>query len=189
MDVKTVWNFIFELGQLRRIKHEGWRLIGVEQPESVAEHSLRAAQIAYILAVLEEYPDPNECAAIGIFHDLEECRIGDLHRVASRYVTADKERAAREQTAALDEVGERIFKLWLQDERRDTLAGIIAKDADYLEMAAMAKEHLEQGRAQARDWLENISKALKTESAKKLFAELEKTDSSDWWHGLKKIKS
>ena len=187
MDTKVLWKFIFELGQLRRIKHEGWRLIGVEQPESVAEHSLRAAQIGFVLARLEGYERPEEVAAIGIFHDLEECRVGDLHRIASRYVEADKERAAREQTEPLGAIGKEIFGLWLQDERRDTRAGVIAKDADYLEMAAMAKEHQERGLTFAQDWLTNIAAALVTGSAKKLMAELSSVNSNDWWQGLKKI--
>jgi len=187
MGMKPLAKFIFELGQLRRIKHEGWRMAGIEDPESVAEHSLRVAQIGYILAVLEGHADPCQVAAIGVFHDIEECRVGDIHRVASRYVTADKERAAKEQLAPLGALGDGIFKLWIQDERRDTAAGIIAKDADYLEMAAMAKEYLEQGFAAARDWLDNTGKALKTESAKRLHAELSRTGSTEWWHGLKKL--
>ncbi|MGC9308938.1 MAG: HD domain-containing protein, partial [Thermoplasmatota archaeon] len=44
--------FIYELGMLRRIRREGWRLAGIE-PESVAAHSLRAAQIGYLLACME----------------------------------------------------------------------------------------------------------------------------------------
>ena len=39
--------------QLRRIKHEGWRLIGVDNPESVADHSLRAGKIAKDADLLE----------------------------------------------------------------------------------------------------------------------------------------
>lgn len=50
ISLKKIITFIFELVQLRRIKHEGWRLVGIDNPESVAEHSLRAAQIGYILA-------------------------------------------------------------------------------------------------------------------------------------------
>ena len=187
MELKAVSKFIYELGQLRRVKHEGWRLAGVSDPDSVAEHSLRVAQIGYILAVLEKHPAPAEVAAIGIFHDIEECRIGDVHKVANRYVTADKERAVRDQTEPLGELGAGILKLWLQDHRRDTAGGVIAKDADLLEMAAMAKEYLERGFASAQDWLNNISPALKTESARRLFAALSETGSTEWWQGLKKL--
>ncbi|MDI6721005.1 MAG: HD domain-containing protein [Candidatus Aenigmarchaeota archaeon] len=64
MENKDVLNFIFEMGQLRRIKHEGWRIAGVENPESVADHALRAAQIGFFLARLEGYDNPYEVCSI-----------------------------------------------------------------------------------------------------------------------------
>jgi len=51
--ITEITKFIFECFQLKRIKHEGWRIIGVENPDSVAAHSLSASQIAYILAQKE----------------------------------------------------------------------------------------------------------------------------------------
>lgn len=70
MTSKDILNFIFELGQLKRIKHEGWRLIGVKFPESVADHCLRAAQIGYILAKMEKYENPFEVCSMVVFHDI-----------------------------------------------------------------------------------------------------------------------
>ena len=187
LDTKKFWNFIFEMGQLRNVRHEGWRLAGVENPDMVAAHSLRVAQIGYILAILEDYPDPNEVCSICVFHDMEESRIGDIQRVASRYVTSDKHKAVEEQVKPLKEIGQKIHNLWKQQENQDTKAGIIAKDADYLEMAVMAKEYLERGYASTQDWLDNIKEVLKTETAKKLIAELMEVNSYDWWYGLKKL--
>ena len=40
-----------------------------------------------------------------IFHDIGECRIGDIHRVANRYINSDEERAVKEQTEKLDKIG------------------------------------------------------------------------------------
>jgi putative hydrolase of HD superfamily len=187
IDSKTFWNFVFEVGQLRNVRHEGWRLAGVENPESVAAHSLRASQIAYILAILEGHPNPSEVCSICVFHDLEETRIGDIQKVASRYVSSDKAQAVSEQVAPLGDIGQRVFSLWVQQEKRDTKAGTIAKDADYLDMAAMAKEYLERGYDYADDWIINIEKTLRTESAKQLMKELKSMSSCAWWQGLKKI--
>ncbi|MDG6219294.1 MAG: HD domain-containing protein, partial [Candidatus Thermoplasmatota archaeon] len=82
-DIST---FFYELGMLRRVQREGWKLLGVIQPESVAEHSLRAAQIAYVLAILEHHPSPETVCSILVFHDIGECRIGDIQKVANRYI-------------------------------------------------------------------------------------------------------
>jgi putative hydrolase of HD superfamily len=184
--MEDVCNFIFELGQLRRVKHEGWKLFGKEEPESVAEHSLRAAQIGFVLAKLEGYKRPEEVCAILVFHDIGECRIGDLHKVARRYVESDEERAVRDQMEKLKGIGKDIFELWKQAETCDTEAGAIAKDADFLEMAATAKEYVEIGFTSAQDWIERIYKKLQTKSAKRILEKLKTADSNSWWVELKK---
>lgn len=185
MKDEHVLNFLFELGQLRRIKHEGWRMAGVENPESVAAHSLRAAQVGYVLAYLEKYPHPEEVATILVFHDIGETRIGDLHKVAARYVEVDEERAVREQLAHLDHLGEMIFASWHTMEAKTTIAGIIAKDADYLEQAITAKEYMEVGYPTTIDWIKNTRKRVQTQSAKRLIDKLLKAKTTDWWKDLK----
>lgn len=74
MENKDVLNFIFELGQLKKVKREGWRLIGMDNLESVSDHTLRAAQIGFILAKLEKYENPLEVCTMVVFHDIGEWR-------------------------------------------------------------------------------------------------------------------
>lgn len=187
MNNKHLLNFIFELGMLRRVKHEGMKIMGLKNPESVAEHSLRAAQLGYILAKLEKYENSAEVCAILTFHDIAECRTGDIHLVAKRYLTVDEERVVEEQVERLVGTGKEILELWKQIEHKNTTAGIIAKDADLLEQAITAKEYVEKGYDSAQDWINNVSKRLETESAKQLLDSLKDSDSNDWWQGLKKI--
>lgn len=175
-----ILNFVFELGQLRRIKHEGWRVIGIEDPESVAEHTLRAAQIGFILAKLENYPNPEQVCTMVVFHDIGETRVGDIHKLAKRYITVDEAKATQEQLEPLDELSDQIFDLWNQVENQTTFAGIIAKDADLLEQAVMAKEYLEKGYVAAQRWIDNVGNALKTDSAKQLLGTLETVNYYDW---------
>jgi putative hydrolase of HD superfamily len=185
-DASAYVSFIFELGHLRRIKHEGWRIVGVDDPDSVAEHSLRAAQIAFVLASMEG-KDPYKVCAMAVFHDMGECRIGDLHKIAARYVEADEERVVKDQTISLGETGKDIFDMWNQIDNRLTPEGIIAKDADYLEQAFLAREYVEKGYRHAQEWINNVRDALQTESAKKLIDELECCGYNDWWAHLKKV--
>lgn len=193
--MKPIVNFFFELGQLARIKHEGWRLAGVPHPESVADHSLRAAQIGYILATLENYSHPEEVCAMLIFHDIAECRIGDLHKIANRYVTVDEDAVVQDQAQSLNtephsSLGTQILELFRATEHAKTTkltAGLIAKDADYLEQAVAAREYVTQGFASAENWIDNIEKALTTTSAKALLKLLRGTSPTDWWKDLKKL--
>ena len=183
--MKDIVNFIFELENMQRIKHEGWRLAGVNNPESIADHSLNAAQIGFILAKLEG-EDPYKVCSMLVFHDIAEVRTGDIHKVANRYVKNDEERALKDQLNKLD-FGEEILDLWKQVEYKETKAGIVAKDADLLEMAFKAKQYIEQGHSSAIDWINNIKENIKTDSAKKILKQLKETNSTDWWKGLKKI--
>ena len=186
MKAKDFWNWVFELGQLKRVDREGWKFLGIKNLESVAEHSLRAAQIAFVLAKLEGYENPFEICTLTVFHELEECRIGDLHKVAKGYVKTEDEQAVKEQIEKLGEIGKEIFRLWKQVKNPNTKAGVIAKDADLLEMMATAKELMDKGLKDAKDWIERARKELKTESARRLLEGLESSDSNEWWITLKK---
>jgi putative hydrolase of HD superfamily len=185
--IKKLCMFVFELGHQRRVKHNGWRLALIERPDSVAEHSLRAAQIAYILAYMEGYPNPSQAAAALVFHDCHETRISDLDKVARRYINVDEEHVARDQLSSLGAIGQGILDLWLLVENKTPPLGPILKDADLLECAFTGKEYLEIGYQEAQGWIDYGGSSLNTESAKKLHAMLCRCTSTEWWHSLKKL--
>jgi putative hydrolase of HD superfamily len=186
--MKPIANFLYEVGLLKRVKRSGWWLAGVKDPETVAEHSYRAAVMAYFIAQLER-ADAQKACAIALFHDTHEARVQDLHKVAQRYVDmAHAEHTAiAEQVAPLpDSVRADVKAL------KDAFTGTqdaesrIARDADYLECLAQALEYKAQGNQDVDDWITNCRKRLETRSAKKLATELVKTDPSAWWETLKK---
>lgn len=184
---KETLNFLFEMGMLKRIKHEGWRVAGVEQPDSVADHALRATQVAYFLARAEDHSEPWKPVLMVVFHDMPEARVGDVHRVARRYIEADEVSAAKEQTAPLGEVGGEVLALWQEFEAEETNAAQIAKDADRLEQALTAKEYMERGYPFAKNWIDNIRKVLYTETALRWLEAILEMDSHDWWQNLKEL--
>jgi putative hydrolase of HD superfamily len=184
--MEDISQFIYELGMLRRIRREGWRLAGVE-PESVAAHSLRAAQIGYLLACMEGHTHPDEVVAMIVFHDIGECRIGDIHKMANRYVNGNEEAVVQEQCSKLGSSGDHILGLWRRFEIGDSDTGIIARDADLLEMAATAREYMAAGHETTEEWLDAIEKRLSTDSAWQVFKGLINTEPHTWWQGLKKL--
>lgn len=190
MDIKKLVNFIFELNQLKRQRHAGFQYVGIKNPDTVAEHCLRAAQIGYILAVMEEDADPDKVVTIVTIHDNPESRIGDQHKVAARYFSKKEaeERVVKDQ---LQGMGDRIEEKWSdyieEYEKRNTKEGIVAKDADWLETAFQAKEYLDLGYYAAQEWIDNVEQALETEAGKKLIAQMKETKFTDWYDGLKKM--
>jgi putative hydrolase of HD superfamily len=93
--------FAYEMGVLKRLRRAGWWHVGVPDPESVAEHSLRVAQLAALIAS-EEGGDPARAAYLGMWHDSQETRIGDIPHSARPYVeVVSNERITDDQTTVL----------------------------------------------------------------------------------------
>ena len=183
-------NFIFELGMLKKESHSGYKLAGLPNPYSIADHVCRAAQIGYILAIMEDV-DPEQVACMVLFHDNPETRTRDLHRIAARYFPRDVRKQAErnafmEQIAGLgSKVKQRLMEYFNTDKKSKEYQ--IAKEADELEQAATAKELLDQGHASAQNWLDNARLVIRSKSGKALLDEIENTHFTDWWKGLKDL--
>lgn len=186
---KAITNFLFELGMMKKIEHSGTKFAGIKNPDSIGEHSCRAAQIGYLLACMEK-ANPEKVSALCIMHDIGEIRIGDTHRIANHYFDTKKAeaRAVHEQSEALPSaLRNGIRKLWAEFHSQKTPESRLARDADLLETMLQAKEYFDIGYRTAARWIENGSKYLKSASAKKLFREIQKTEFTDWWDHLNKV--
>lgn len=186
---KILTDFFFELGMLKKIEHCGTKFAGVKHPDTLGEHSCRAAQIGYAIALAEK-ANPEKVAAMCLMHDIGEIRIGDAHRIAQRYLKTfpAEKRAMEEQTANLPTSFKNgIRALWNEFHDLKTPEALVARDADLLETILQAKEYLDLGAKAAKRWLENGSKYLKTRTAKKLFKSIAKTQFTDWWDKLNTI--
>jgi putative hydrolase of HD superfamily len=177
---QAIVRFTFELGQLREEARHGWLRI-YENPESVAEHTQRAAALGFLLACREGFADPNAVVTMIVFHDMHETRAGDKDMVQKRYVRVDEERAALEQVQDLGTAGKTIFQMWKEVEEGSTEAGIIAKDAEILEMVFTARELVVRGNTDAQSWIDGLRPRLRTASGKELLERIIQSDPSEWW--------
>jgi len=189
--LEKIIKFLSEIEVLKRIDHEGPRLVGVTKLDSVAEHAALSSQIAYVLAKLEG-ADVLKCLTMIIFHDNEEVRIGDHHRVSKRYVDikeAEREAEKDHYSRLPDEIGNEIFQLQEELRERKTKEAIIAKDADWLEQAIQSKIYVETGYKGCEKWIDNVEAALGTDSAKEILAEIKKNPDflNLWWQDLRSM--
>ena len=110
--MRKIAEFILEAGMLKRTARSGWWIVGIKSPESVADHSFRAAIIGYILARMEN-ADAGKVVNMCLFHDMPEARITDMNKVTRRYIEADAAelKALREQASKLGDMGNEIYGL------------------------------------------------------------------------------
>ena len=173
--------FLFEMGYLKNLPRAGWLRIGNRSPESIADHSFRVGILGMVVASLEG-ADPNRTAALAVFHDAHETRIGDVPAVGRAYITTAKPEAITvHQTSGLpDDMGKLFQDLTGEYEARETPESRAARDADKLETLLQAIEYGEQG-YKTEAWVKTSLEALRTESAKQLAQAILTADPAAWW--------
>lgn len=190
VQARNAARFFFETGLLKRVKRSGWWVVGIKDPESVAEHCFRCAVIGYYLAHLEG-ADPLKVLMMALFNDLHEARINDLHKMGHYYMDfreAEK-KAFDDQIAPLDaRVGGHMKDVRGEYDAQESLESVVARDADILECLLQAKEYYDQGYPQARTFFKKAPKHLKTDAAAVLWKEIRSADSAEWWKEFTKFE-
>lgn len=186
MDMHGVAKFAYETGQLKLLPRAGWLLAGIREPESVAEHSFRVGVLAYIIAVLEG-ADPDRAAALGLFHDLPETRIGDVPSVGRPYVTtAAPQDVTADQVSELPEsLAAHIASLVDEHESAKTATATpesrCSRDADKLDCLLQAREYQSQGNEHMQPWIDSMIAAVATETGKRLAVAAQEVSPGAWW--------
>lgn len=162
-------NFIFEAGLLKRVKRSGWWIAGIQDPESIAEHSFRTAIIGTVLAGMEG-ADPARVALLCLLHDIQETRIGDIPHNARRYLTAtgNETITADQVSGCPPTVAETVMSAVAEYDTGETLESAVARDADKLECLIQAIEYRHQGTDTVQPWIDNSRAALRTAAAHRL---------------------
>jgi putative hydrolase of HD superfamily len=176
-----VATFLFEMGHLKNLPRAGWLLLGIPQPESVAEHSFRVAAVGIMLAAMDG-ADVGRTAALCLLHDAHETRIGDVPSVGRAYVTtAAPEAVTAHQTATMpDEIAKVIAGLTAEYEANETPEARLAHDADKLETLLQAAEYEAQGYA-TEAWRESSLAAQRTDAGQQLAQAIGQADPHHWW--------
>lgn len=156
---------IHELGSLKLTPRSGWLKIGIDIPESVAEHSFRTALIAFLLAKKsgESIETCLRAAFLGLIHDIHEARTMDLHRIAKKYVKIDEEML--ENDLAKFEVSSEGVEKYVED-------------ADKLELAFQAVEYSLKNKF-AIEFAKSLE--FKTDIAKEIYKNLMERMDPRWW--------
>jgi putative hydrolase of HD superfamily len=148
-----------------------------------AEHVFRVIFIALILARAEGVKNEEKIIKMALVHDIAETRTNDHHYVQSVYTKRDEESATRDmfEGSILENLNSEYLKEYRE---RKTIEAKIVKDADNLDVDIELKEVEERGHSLPKKWKTTrkliLDKKLYTNSAKKLWKMLQKSDPADW---------
>ena len=155
---------ILEANELKTVPRMGWRVRGVRNGESVAEHSYAVALICMLLADrMSVELDREKLLMIALLHDLPEHMLGDIHAPATKLLGEDVKEAAEERIlehlfAGVDS-GERYVELWKEFADRSSVEGRLVRAVDKLEMFTQAYQYESSGNRMLDDfwgWEDNM---------------------------------
>jgi len=143
--MKNLFELFLDVGELKRTERKGWKRAGIDDPESVSDHSFRAAFMAFILG--EKFDlDSSHLIKLLLIHDIAEAKTGDL--TPHDYDTVEEkfeiEKKAVESIFDPFTDENRMIELWKEFETGESREAKIARDIDKLEMIIQALEYKEE---------------------------------------------
>ncbi len=125
---------------LKLLPRTGWLQRGLQNVESVADHSFGVAALALVVGDLYPELDRAKLLATAILHDMAEALIGDLPASASRLLGKAAKHGA-ERKAMLELLGglplaDGYLELWEEYSQAATPEARLVKALDRLEMLA-----------------------------------------------------
>jgi len=152
---------ILQANELKTIPRMGWRVRGVTDGESVADHSYAVALIAMLLADRMKLDiDVEKVLRIAILHDLSEHMLGDIHAPASKFLGEDVKETAElrimENLFREYEGGEDYVALWREFAERSSVEGKLVRAADKIEMFTQAFQYEAAGNRMLDDFWDYV---------------------------------
>ncbi|MBS3902900.1 MAG: HD domain-containing protein [Anaplasmataceae bacterium] len=178
-DLKSLANFIYEVGILSKTPRSGLWFLGTGA-QSVAEHLYRTTMIAYVLSYLVPKVNRERLLFLSLIHDLGEGRTSDLNYIHQKYGRLS-ELKALEDLAKTVPFGEELLGAYKEEQARETLEAQLAKDADSIDWMVTLLEEAAKGNDKAQRWAGIALKRLKHPEAKKLGRLIFETHPDDWW--------
>ena len=172
----TSWSRTRELllraSRLREVTRAGWTRVGIERPESVAEHTFGVALAALVLAPPEL--DREKLLAMAILHDLAEVEVGDI----TPYDGVPKDEKKRRELEAMRTMlvdHPELLALFEEAEEGTSEEARFLHALDKLDMDVMAERYAAEGhdtrefRESARASVEAIEKRVTPEALSRRF--------------------
>jgi putative hydrolases of HD superfamily len=142
MKYRDVMKFARQVEKLKQIPRTGFVDRHIRNPDTVAEHSYRAAVMGMLLSDINGM-DTEKIIRMLLLHDIEESVTGDIPRnIKSKMSEKQLASLRRRQVSAVKKIlvcfpkgiQKRYFDLWLEMEECETKEAKFCKDIDRLEL-------------------------------------------------------
>lgn len=169
-DLNAIVGLFSLAGRLKTLKRQGWIDRGVDQPESVADHSWRVALMALVIGTEKDEIDVGRAITLALVHDLPEAVVGDItpfddrlkqpgedpaalfHETPEYSTDADRAKTDAERQAMHDlttklpaELQSMLIDAWEEYESNETPEANLVRQLDKLETWLQALEyHVQQ---------------------------------------------
>ncbi|MBO0883066.1 MAG: HD domain-containing protein [Mycobacterium sp.] len=175
--------FAFEMGVLKRESRKGWIDAQISRPESVADHTCRTAQLAAVIAAVED-GDASKAAHMAIWHDSQETRTRDLTKAIESFLPrVDHNAVTAAQTARLPDTVRTLLQDTVAEfESQTSLEAVCARDADRLECLLQALEYQAAGNSLMQEWIDDSRAKLETTAARNIADAAMSTSPLKWRH-------
>ena len=156
-DLLNLVDFFRMSGRLKRIPRSGWVKVGIDSPESVADHTFRTAILCMIFSDLEGL-DALKMLQMALIHDLPEVITGDLTPSERTNMAKKREEDAMKKLLCLLPEKQRVKyeNVWREYEECKTAEAKAVRQLEKLEMALQAKEY--EGAELTKESLERFFK-------------------------------
>jgi len=144
-NLRDLVKFFETAGKLKRTPRSGWVEVGIQKPESVADHTFRTSILCMIYSNLEGL-DELKLLRMALIHDLPEAIIGDL-TPSRKTRSKEKEDNAMNQILSLlpKRQREKYMTDWNEYQEGNTREAKAVRQLEKLEMALQAREYEEAG--------------------------------------------
>lgn len=158
-----LFDFFYLVSELKKVPRKGWiSKVGIEHPESVADHSYGTAIMAMVLSDSQKL-NTEKILKMALLHDLAESITGDFmpDEISKENKKISEEEAMKEIFSKLPEnLAVQYDKVWQEFIQADTKESILVHEIDKLEMAIQAAKYSSEG-------FSNEKLSLFVDSAKK----------------------
>ena len=143
-----LFDFFYLVSELKKIPRKGWSSkVGIEHPESVADHSYGTAVMAMVFSDSHNL-DTEKILKMALLHDLAESITGDFmpEEISKENKKIAEDDAMKEIFSKLpSNLAEQYNKIWQEYIQTNTKESILVHEIDKLEMGIQAVKYSSEG--------------------------------------------